>query len=133
VLNVGRHPLTMHLRVARHTERIDELVAFYRDGLGLELSGTFAGHDGYSGVFLAIPGTGAHLEFTSGSSSTVSVPHPESLLVFYLDDPAKVAATVERTGVTPINAENPYWERIGAVTLRDPDGFLVVLVPTPWT
>ena len=23
-------------RVARHTERLDEIVAFYRDGLGLE-------------------------------------------------------------------------------------------------
>jgi len=28
---------------------LDELVRFYRDGLGLELVGTFTGHDGYSG------------------------------------------------------------------------------------
>ena len=54
------------LRVARHTERLDEIVAFYRDGLGLEEIGGFRDHQGYDGVFLALPGTGAHLEFTAG-------------------------------------------------------------------
>ena len=56
----------MRLRVARHTERLDEVVAFYRDGLGLSEIGGFRDHDGYDGVFLAVPGTGAHLELTSG-------------------------------------------------------------------
>jgi hypothetical protein len=28
--------MTMHLRLARHTARLDALVAFYRDGLGLD-------------------------------------------------------------------------------------------------
>jgi len=123
----------MHLRIARHTEQLDELVRFYRDGLGLELIGTFTGHDGYSGRFLAIPGTGAHLEFTSGPAASMPLPHPESLLVLYLDDTAAVDAAVERSGATPVQPENPYWQRIGAVALRDPDGFLVVLVPGPWT
>ena len=31
----------MQLRIARHTERLDELVAFYRDGLGLTEIGGF--------------------------------------------------------------------------------------------
>jgi len=26
----------MHLRIARHTAQLDELVRFYRDGLGLD-------------------------------------------------------------------------------------------------
>jgi len=52
----------MQLRVARHTERLDELVAFYRDGIGLPEIGGFRDHDGYDGVFLDLPGTGAHLE-----------------------------------------------------------------------
>ncbi len=47
----------MELRVARHTERLDEVVAFYRDGLGLPEIGGFRDHDGYDGVFLAVPGT----------------------------------------------------------------------------
>jgi len=123
----------MHLRIARHTEQLDELVRFYRDGLGLELIGTFTGHDGYSGRFLAIPGTAAHLEFTLGSASTTPAPHPESLTVLYLDDTAAVDAAVERSGATLVEPENPYWQRIGAVAVRDPDGFLVVLVPKPWT
>src|SRR2546423_399556 len=54
------------VRVARHTDRLDAVVAFYRDRLGLPEIGRFRGHDGYDGTFLALPGTGAHLEFTSG-------------------------------------------------------------------
>jgi hypothetical protein len=49
----------MELRIARHTERLDELVRFYRDGIGLTEIGGFRDHDGYDGVFLAVPGTGA--------------------------------------------------------------------------
>jgi hypothetical protein len=40
----------VQLRIARHTERLDELVAFYRDGIGLTEIGSFRDHDGYSGV-----------------------------------------------------------------------------------
>jgi hypothetical protein len=43
----------VQLRIARHTERLDELVAFYRDGIGLTEVGSFREHDGYDGVFLA--------------------------------------------------------------------------------
>jgi YycE-like protein len=46
----------MELRVARHTERLEAVVVFYRDGIGLPESGGFRGYDG---VFLAIPATGA--------------------------------------------------------------------------
>jgi hypothetical protein len=54
------------LRVARHTERLDDVVAFYRDRPGLTEVGGFSDHDGYDGVFLEVPGTGAHLELTGG-------------------------------------------------------------------
>ena len=37
----------MQLRVARDTERLDDLVSFYRDGLGLTEIGGFDDHDGY--------------------------------------------------------------------------------------
>ena len=59
----------MQLRVARHTNRLGELVQFYRDGLGLPEVGGFHDHQGYDGVFLAVPGTDAQLEFTSGGQS----------------------------------------------------------------
>ena len=74
----------MQLRVARHTTRLDELVRFYRDGLGLREAGRFDAHEGYDGVFLAVPGTNAQLEFTSGGQHAPPEPNPESLLVLYL-------------------------------------------------
>jgi ribosomal protein S18 acetylase RimI-like enzyme len=119
------------LRVARHTERLDEIVAFYRDGLGLTEIGGFRGHDGYDGVFLELPGTGAHLEFTAGGEEGTPVPHPESLLVLYLGDDDAVAAVVSRLAAAPVPPANPYWAEHG-VTLEDPDGFRVVLVPERW-
>jgi GNAT superfamily N-acetyltransferase/catechol 2,3-dioxygenase-like lactoylglutathione lyase family enzyme len=121
----------MQLRVARHTERLDEVVRFYRDGLGLEQIGGFRGHDGYDGVFLEVPGTGAHLELTSGGSHGAPVPHPESLIVLYLGDRETVQAVAARVGVDPVIAANPYWGEHGT-TFADPDGFHVVLVPERW-
>jgi hypothetical protein len=50
----------MQLRVARHTERLEEVVGFYRDGIGLTEIGGFHDHDGYDRGFLAVPGTDAH-------------------------------------------------------------------------
>jgi ribosomal protein S18 acetylase RimI-like enzyme len=122
----------MEVRIARHTERLDEVVAFYRDGLGLPEIGRFRGHDGYDGVFLALPGTAAHLELTAGGGHGAPQPHPESLLVLYLGDEAAVRAAVARLGADPVAPANPYWAEHG-LTFEDPDGFRVVLVPERWT
>ena len=121
----------MQLRVARHTERLEEVVEFYRDGIGLTEIGGFGGHDGYDGVFLAVPGTRAHLELTAGGEHGAPTPHPESLLVLYLGDDAAVETILRRVGVEPIAPANPYWAEHG-VTVADPDGFRVVLVPERW-
>jgi deazaflavin-dependent oxidoreductase (nitroreductase family) len=118
----------VQLRVARHTERLDEVVAFYRDGIGLTEIGGFSDHDGYDGVFLAVPGTDGHLEFTAGGGHGAPAPHPESLLVLYLGDREAVQAVAARLGVDPVPPANPYWAEHG-VTFEDPDGFRVVLVP----
>jgi catechol 2,3-dioxygenase-like lactoylglutathione lyase family enzyme len=121
----------MQLRVARHTERLAEVTAFYRDGIGLPEIGGFRDHDGYDGVFLAVPGTRAHLELTAGGVHGAPVPQPESLLVFYLGDEAAVRTVSARLGADPVTPTNPYWAEHG-VTFRDPDGFEVVLVPERW-
>jgi catechol 2,3-dioxygenase-like lactoylglutathione lyase family enzyme len=126
----GTQP-AMQLRVARHTERLQEVVGFYRDGIGLTQIGGFRGHDGYDGVFLAVPGTGAHLELTNGGGQGAPAPHPGSLLVFYLGDEATVQTVAARLGVDPVRPANPYWVEHG-LTFQDPDGFRVVLVPEPW-
>ena len=121
----------MQLRVARHTERLDEVVGFYRDGIGLIEIGSFRDHDGYDGVFLAVPGTGAHLELTTGGEHGAPAPHPESLLVLYLGAETAVRTVAARLGGDPIPPANPYWAERG-VTFQDPDGFRVVLVPERW-
>jgi catechol 2,3-dioxygenase-like lactoylglutathione lyase family enzyme len=121
----------MELRVARHTERLSEVVEFYRDGIGLTEIGAFRGHDGYDGVFLAIPGSGAHLELTAGGKHGAPAPHEESLLVLYLGDDGALRAVAARLGIDPIAPANPYWAEHG-MTFLDPDGFRVVLVPEHW-
>jgi catechol 2,3-dioxygenase-like lactoylglutathione lyase family enzyme len=122
----------MQVRVARHTDRLAQVTAFYRDGLGLREAGGFADHDGYDGVFLEIHGTGAHLELTTGGGHRAPDPHPETLLVLYLGDDAAVRAVAARLGGDPVEPANPYWAEHG-LTFEDPDGFRVVLVPEAWT
>ena len=121
----------MQVRFARHTDRFDEVVAFYRDGLGLPEIGRFERHADYDGVFLALPGTGAHLELTTGGEHPAPEPHPETLLVLYLGSDEAVAAIVGRLGVAPVAPANPYWAENG-VTIEDPDGFRIVLAPRGW-
>lgn len=121
----------MQLRVARHTDRLDEVVRFYRDGLGLAEIGGFRDHDGYDGVFLQVPGTGSHLELTAGGGHGAPAPHPESLLVLYLGNQEAVDTVSTRLGTEPIAPANPYWAEHG-LTFEDPDGFRVVLVPEHW-
>jgi catechol 2,3-dioxygenase-like lactoylglutathione lyase family enzyme len=121
----------MQVRFARHTNQLPELLRFYRDGLGLRELGGFQGHDGYDGLFLELPGSGAHLEFTTGGEYEAPSPHPETLLVLYLGSADAVRRASERVEAAPIPPANPYWATHG-VTFEDPDGFRVVLVPESW-
>ena len=121
----------MQVRVARHTEQLPAVVAFYRDGIGLRELGGFRNHAGYDGVFLEVPGTGTHLEFTSGGGHGAPAPHPESLLVLYLGDEQSVRSVATRIAIDPVAPANPHWAQ-HALTFEDPDGFRVVLVPEPW-
>ncbi|HEX4363557.1 MAG TPA: VOC family protein [Solirubrobacteraceae bacterium] len=114
------------LRVARHTDRLEAVTSFYCDRVGFPELGRFAGHDGYDGVFLGVPGTCAHLELTSGGSHPAPEPHPESLLVLYLDAQAQIDAIAARIAQPPVVPANPYW-REHALAFADPDGFQLLL------
>ncbi|GJM45119.1 MAG: hypothetical protein DHS20C21_19610 [Gemmatimonadota bacterium] len=118
-------------RVARPTDRLTEVVAFYRDAIGMTELGSFQGHAGYDGVMVGWPESDVHLEFTSHvDGSPCPAPTADNLLVFYLTDRRAVDALVDRMrehGHAPVAPENPYWERC-SVTFEDPDGWRVVLV-----
>ena len=118
-------------RVAHPTRDLDRSAAFYRDLLGLHPRGGFTGHDGYDGVFFALPG-GGELEITAGPAE----PRPgtdEDLLVLYLptlEEVRQAAAELEAAGAPTVPAANPYWNRWGQVFL-DPDGYAVVIAAAP--
>ena len=79
-----------HLRIARPTDRLDEIERQYVDGLGFERLGGFRDHDGFDGVMLGHPGAGYHLEFTREAGVPAGgAPSPEHLLVFYLPEEAE--------------------------------------------
>ena len=130
-LEDGSYGRLVQVRVARQSGRLAQVVAFYRDGLGLPEVTRFEGHAGYDGVVLDLPGTGAHLEFTATGHTTPPVAHPEGLLVLYLGSQDALDRALSRLDAQPVASANPYWDQVG-VTVRDPDGFGVVLVPAVW-
>ena len=118
------------LRVARPTNAIEPLLAFYCAGLGFAELGHFEGHDGFDGVMLGHPSWPYHLEFTIERGHVAPRSNsPEILLILYLPGKASWQAAVDRmttAGVLPVSANNPYWDRLGT-TFEDPDGYRVVL------
>ena len=121
----------MHMRVARPTDDLGAVVRFYRDGLGLEVIGSFIGHDGIDGAMLGAKGAGYHLEFTQNAAHKAGrAPTQDNLIVFYLPDETAWKATVARmetAGHKPVSSLNPFWDQCGK-TFEDPDGYRVVLV-----
>jgi hypothetical protein len=121
----------VQVRVARPTNRLDEVVRFYTEGLRLPVVGGFEDHDGYTGVMIGLPDVRYHLEFTSHrEGSPGPAPSADNLLVLYIPDRTAVDTLIEHLGSLghhPVAAENPYWDANG-VTIADPDGWRVVLV-----
>jgi catechol 2,3-dioxygenase-like lactoylglutathione lyase family enzyme len=123
------------LRFARPSDDLEEVVKFYRDGLGLTLIGGFEDHLGFDGVMLGIPGEQYHLEFTHHRGHQVGrAPTQDHLIVFYLPDEQEWRAAIERmqrAGYEPVSSYNPYWDRHGR-TFEDPDGYRIVLQNAAW-
>ena len=124
------------LRVARATDRLEEVVRFYLEGLGLDKLGSFENHEGFDGVMLGSPGAPYHLEFTHQRGHLVGdAPTKENLLVFYLPDQGEWTSAVDRmkeAGYQSVPSLNPYWDRHGR-TFEDPDGYRVVLQNAAWS
>jgi len=126
----------VRMRVARPTDRLEEILRFYRDGLGLEILGSFADHQGFDGVMLGHPGQQYHLEFTTKRGHAVGrAPTPDNLLIFYIPSPEQWNAAVARMRscrYEPVESFNPYWDVQGK-TFEDADGYRVVLQNAQWT
>ena len=45
----------MQFRVARHTNKIEEISEFYTKIIGLEILGDFKNHSNYDGIFIGKP------------------------------------------------------------------------------
>ncbi len=123
----------VQVRIARPTDRLEEVVRFYRDALGLPQVGSFAGHAGYDGVMIGLPGRDYHLEFTRhAEGSPCPAPTRDNLLVLYMENAdalRRAAARLAALGHHPVEPENPYWAARG-LTFEDPDGWRVVLMNT---
>jgi hypothetical protein len=124
------------MRVARPTDRLAEVVRFYRDGLGLEVLGGFEDHDGFDGVMLGHPRQPWHLEFTTKRGHSAGrAPTQDNLLVFYFPEIEAWNVAVEQMrscSYEPVKSFNPYWDRQGK-TFEDPDGYRVVLQNAAWS
>ena len=124
-----------HLRVARPTDNLSEIIRFYRDGLGFEVIDSFEDHQGFDGVMLGQTDLSYHLEFTHHRGHHIGkAPTKENLLVFYLPDEAEWQQAVDRMikqGYEPVKSYNPYWDVQGK-TFEDADGYRVVLQGAAW-
>jgi catechol 2,3-dioxygenase-like lactoylglutathione lyase family enzyme len=125
-----------HLRIARPTDQMAEIIRFYCDGLGFELLGSFEDHDGFDGVMLGWRGAAYHLEFThQRGHHPAKAPTQDNLLVFYLPDAVEWQKAVERMGAhgyVPVKSGNPYWDLLGK-TFEDVDGYRIVLQRAAWS
>jgi catechol 2,3-dioxygenase-like lactoylglutathione lyase family enzyme len=117
------------VRFARPTDRLEHVLRFYEEGLGLRRIDSFDDHAGYSGVMLGLPGEDVHLELTTHEEGSPGpAPTRDNLLVLYMTDRGAIAeidARMRSLGHAPVEPENPYWA--GDLTFEDPDGWRVVL------
>ena len=123
------------VRCARPTDRLEEVLRFYTEGLGLTMLGSFQDHDGFDGVMIGVAGATVHLEFTRKRGDVAGrAPTMDNLLVFYLPDAGEWQEAINRmeaAGYEAVPSFNPYWDREGR-TFEDPDGYRVVLQNAAW-
>jgi len=123
----------VQFRIARPTDKLEQVIDFYEKGLGLKRVGEFQNHDGYDGVMFGLPSLEYHIEFTRHvSGSPCPAPTKDNLLVFYMpnkNDIEEIKRRLTKMGYHEVEPENPYWKRKG-ITIEDPDGWRVVLMNT---
>jgi len=129
---------TAHLRIARPTRSISELLPFYITGLGFEVISSFQQHNGFDGMMLGHASLPYHLEFTAQEGHDPGrAPTQDNLLVFYIPKRSAWESAIERmqgAGYSAVKSWNPYWDADGnGKTFEDADGWRVVLWNGQWT
>ena len=108
-----RPPAWIGSRVAHPARDLARSTAYYRDLLGLQPRGGFTGHDGYDGVFFALPG-GGELELTAGPVGPAAGTE-EDLLVLYvrtIDEVRAIGAGLVSAGVRSVDLPQPVLESL---------------------
>jgi hypothetical protein len=117
------------IRFARRSSNFEETVRFYRDVVGLPLYETFEASYGSNGAIFGLPSWNLTMEIVEASED-VAVDHHEQLCLYFPDKHAQQAAITRlRQAALQPAEQHPYWEAMGAVTYRDPDGREVVFAP----
>lgn len=121
----------MKLRVARHTDNLETIRAFYTEVLGFKLLGHFENHDSYDGIFIGNPESDWHFEFTQSADKTAHVADEDDITVLYPETRQQYEHFLERlseNNIPLIMAKNPYWNQNGHM-FKDPDGFHIIISP----
>ena len=129
-------PKSSIMRVARPTDKLEQITSMYTRGLGFEILFSFENHNGFNGTILGHSDHNYHLEFTHHLGTNVGrAPTQDNLLVFYLPQQAvwkNACHAMELAGFQHVDSYNSYWDTLGK-TYEDLDGYRVVLQNEQWT
>jgi hypothetical protein len=116
----------MRLRIARHTNRFEEVVAFYRDRVGFPGDRSIRESRRLRRRVPRDPRHQYSVRATTGGDHPPPDPHPESLIVLFLESRAAIDEIAGQINQPPVVPANPYW-RANARAYADPDGFQLLL------
>ena len=119
----------MNFRIARHTNKIKKITAFYINILNLEILGSFTNHNNYDGVFIGKENLDWHLEFTTSDELAKHQFDDDDILVFYPTTMNLYNDIIENINTHKLKthkAKNPYWHENG-ILIRDPDGYNIIV------
>lgn len=119
----------MKFRLARHTNRLKQLVDFYVNIIGLDFLGEFKNHSGYDGVFIGKKNLGWHLEFTQSIELLDHKFDEDDILVFYPETEFEynnILDKITNNKVIISIAKNPYLQ-VNRIKIIDPYGHCVVI------
>lgn len=121
----------MFLRMARHTNNLEEIESFYVDLLGFERLGGFQKHNNYDGVFIGKSGLDWHFEFTQSEVKANHIFDEDDVIVLYpktISDYDELIKRLLQKDIAVIEAVNPFWNENGKM-IQDPDGYRIVISP----